>query len=144
VAEKSVRVPEFLREQFEAAQARLESLEDETQKVFRDLVSRGKTSRKELGGLVQKLAKQDWNMEEFRARVTKLSEQGLELAQDWTDRARAEAVERLVDLQQKAISFLGVASREQVEELSRELSKLSRRLGKGRKARKLPQGPVEA
>lgn len=36
----------------------------------------------------------------------------------------------------KAISFLGVASREQVQELSRELDKLARRLERGEKATK--------
>ena len=40
-----------------------------------------------------------------------------------------------MELQAKAISFLGVASREQVEELSKELARLSRKLEKG-KARK--------
>src|SRR5512147_2415063 len=110
VAEKSVKVPEFLREPIEAAQARLEVLEEETQRVLKDLMEKGKTGRREIGGLVQKLSRQDWD--EVRAQLTKLGEHGLELATDWTDRARHEAVERLLDLQARAIAFLGVASRE--------------------------------
>lgn len=141
MAEKSVKVPEFLREPIEAAQARLEVLEEETQRVLKDLMEKGKTGRREIGGLVQKLSRQDWD--EVRAQLTKLGEHGLELATDWTDRARHEAVERLLDLQARAIAFLGVASREQVEDLSRELSRLSKRLEKGRRPRKAPRDGAE-
>lgn len=145
MAEKSVKVPEFLREQLEAAQARLGTLEEETQRVLKDLVQKGKSGGREIGGLVQKLSRQDWNVDEIRSRLVKLSEHGLEVASDWTDRARHEAVERLLELQHRAIAFLGVASREQVEELSRELGRLSRRLEKGKRARKpAPHGGGEA
>lgn len=136
MADKNMKVPEFLREPLEAAQARLETLEEETQRVVKDLVHRGKASRRELTDMVQRLAKQDWTLEELRGRLEKLRTQGKELASDYADRARAEAAGRLLELQSKAISFLGVASREQVEELSRELSRLSRKLEKG-KARKV-------
>jgi polyhydroxyalkanoate synthesis regulator phasin len=136
VAEKSVKVPEFLREPLEAAQARLEMLEGETQRVLKDLVQKGKTGRREIGEMVEKLTKQDWNMEELRSRLAKLRVQGMELASEWGDKARHEALDRLVELHSRAIAFLGVASREQVAELSRELDRLSRRLAKGKKARR--------
>jgi len=132
VAEKSMKVPEFLREPLEAAQARLETLEEETQRVVKDLVHRSKTGRRELSDMVQRLAKQDWTLDDLRGRLEKLRAQGKELATDYADRARAEAAGRLVELQAKAIAFLGVASKEQVEELSRELSRLSRKLEKGK------------
>ena len=132
MAEKNMKVPEFLREPLEAAQARLETLEEETQRVVKDLVHKGKASRRELADMVQRLAKQDWTLDDLRGRLEKLRAQGKELASDYADRARAEAAGRLVELQAKAISFLGVASREQVEELSRELHRLSRKLEKGR------------
>jgi hypothetical protein len=144
VAEKSVKVPEFLKEQFEAAQARLEVLEEETQRVLKDLVEKGKSGRREIGGLVKKLSKQEWNGNEIGARLLELGEHGLELASDWTDRARHEAIDRLLELQHRAIAFLGVASREQVEELSRELGRLSRTLAKERKARKATPPGTEA
>jgi hypothetical protein len=136
VADKSVKFPEFLREPFEAAQARLEALEEETQRVVKDLVAKGRTGRREIGGLVQKLSKQEWTADEIGSRLLKLSEQGMELASDWTDRARHEAVDRLLELQHRVISFLGVASREQVDALSRELSRLAKRLEKDRRAQK--------
>ena len=140
MAEKSVKVPEFLREPLEAAQSRLETLEEETQRVLKELVQRGRAGSRELGELVHRLSKQDWHVDQMRTRVEKrlgkLRAQGIELASEWGDRARSEAVERLAELQHRAISFLGVASRDQVEELSRELERLSRKLEKGRKARR--------
>ena len=39
-------------------------------------------------------------------------------------------------LQGKAVAFLGVATRDQVEELSRELERLARKLEHGQKAKK--------
>jgi hypothetical protein len=136
MAQKTVKVPEFLREPLEAAQLRLENLEEETQRVVKDLVQKSKEGRREIGELVQKLSKQDWTMDELKARVEKLRDQGVELATGYADRARHEAVERLLDLQHKAIAFLGVASKEQVEELSKELGRLTRRLATKGKARK--------
>jgi hypothetical protein len=136
MAEKNVKVPEFLREPLEAAQSRLGTLEEETQRVLKDLMKKGKASSRELAEMLQKLSRQDWNVEQVMGRLKKVRTQGLELATEWTDRARAEAVERLLELQHKAIAFLGVASRDQVEELSRELERLARRLVKGKRARK--------
>jgi polyhydroxyalkanoate synthesis regulator phasin len=141
MAEKnnSMKVPEFLREPLEAAQARLAEFEEEAQKVFRELIEKGKESRKDVADLVQRLSKQDWNMDELRDRVGKLRDQGMERAHELRGRAesfRSEALERLEDLQTKAVAFLGVATREQVEELSRELERLARRLDKGDKSRK--------
>jgi hypothetical protein len=128
----STKVPEFIREPLEAAQARIEAFEVEAQKVLRDLMKR----RKDLADLVQKLSKQDWNTE-LRGRFGKLRDQGRERADELRGRAetfRADAVDRLENLQTKAIAFLGVASREEVLELSRELDKLVRRLEKSGKA----------
>jgi polyhydroxyalkanoate synthesis regulator phasin len=91
------RVPAFLREPLEMAQARIEQFEEEAQRVLRDLMNRG------------------------RGRA---------------ETFRTEALERVVELQGKAIGFLGVASREQVEELSKEIEKLARRLDRADRARK--------
>lgn len=133
MAQKTVKVPEFLREPLEAAQSRLVTIEEETQKALKELVQKGKASSRDISDLVQRLSKQDWNVDQVKGRLGKLRAQGKELATEWSDRARAEAAERLVDLQQKSISFLGVASREQVEELSRELARLARKLEKSAK-----------
>ena len=135
----SVKMPEFLREPLEAAQARLAEFEEEAQKVFKELMQKGKESRKDVADLVQRLSKQDWRMDELKERVTKLRVQGLERASELKDRAesfRAEAVVKLEELQTKAVAFLGVATREQVEEISRELERLARLIDRGGRARK--------
>ena len=140
---KAMRVPEFLREPLEAAQARLEHIEGEAQRVLKDLVERGRAGHKDLEHMVQKLSKQDWTLPEMKHRIEKLREQGVERAAEWRGRAetfRAEAMERFLDLQGRAISFLGVATREQVEDISKELDRLARRIEKGTRTRKAKRG----
>jgi hypothetical protein len=138
---KAAKVPEFLREPLEAAQARLGQLEDEAQRILKDLKHRGRAGRKDLEDMVHRLSKQDWT--EMTKRIEKLREQGVGRASEWRGRAetfRAEAMERVVDLQARAISFLGVATRDQVEELSKELERLAKRIGKGDRARRSKKG----
>lgn len=140
---RAMKVPEFLREPLEAAQARLEQFEEEAQKVLKDLMERGRASRKDFEHMVHRLSKQDWTFPEMKNRIEKLREQGVERAVEWRGRAetfRAEAMERVIDLQGKAIAFLGVASRDQVEEISKELDRLARRIGKAEKARRAKKG----
>lgn len=136
-SEKAGKVPEFLKESLESAQERLEALEGDAQRMLKDLVQKGRESRKEIAALVRRLSKQDWKMDDLRGRFGRLRDQGKERAQELRGKAegfRAEAMERLEDLQSKAITFLGVASREQVEELSAELERLARRLDRPQKA----------
>jgi hypothetical protein len=88
---------------------------------------------------VQKLSKQDWTFPEMKHRIDKLREQGVERAAEWRGKAetfRAEALERVMDLQGRAIAFLGVATRDQVDEISKELDRLARRIEKGEKLRR--------
>ncbi len=114
----SARVEEFIRESVEVAQARLETLEAEAQKIFHEVQAR-----------LQKASKKDWV--EMRERLEQIREVGRERAEEWKGRAqgfRADAVERLETLQEKALKFLGVATREEVAELSREINKIVKRL----------------
>ncbi len=130
---RAVKVPEFLKEPLEAAQARLEQFENDAERVLKDLMDKGRASRKEMEHIVARLSKQDWNLPEVKQRIDKLREQGVERAAEWRGKAetfRAEAVERVVDLQGRAIAFLGVASRDQVEELSKELDRLAKKIAK--------------
>lgn len=136
---RSLKVPEFLREPLEAAQSRLDQLEGEAQRVWKDLMVKGRAGRKDIEQILQRLAKQDWNFPEMKQLVERLREQGAERAAEWRGKAesfRAEALERMVELQGKAVAFLGVATREQVEELSRELERLARRIERGQKGRR--------
>lgn len=144
---KSGKPAEFLRESLEAAQARLEHFEEEAQRLLKDLMDRGRASRRDFEQMVHRISRQDWSLPEVRQRLEKLREQGLERATEWREKAetfRAEALERVMELQGKAVSFLGVASRDQVEELSKEIDRLAKRIeksGKGRRSRRPPRSP---
>jgi len=124
-ARSAAKVQELIRESIEAAQARLETLEDDAQKLLHEVSTR-----------VQKVSKKDWK--EFRGQVEKLRRAGLDAAEEWRDRAqsfRGEAVDRLLELQVRMMKVLGVATREEVEELSKEINKILRRLDEVQKRR---------
>jgi len=136
---RAIRVPAFLKEPLEAAQERLEQFEEEAQRLFKDLMEKGRASRKDLEHIVARLSKQDWTFPELKHRLERLRDQGAERAAGLRGRAeswRTEAMERLSDLQARAVAFLGVASREEVQELSREIDRLAKRFEKGAKARR--------
>lgn len=136
---RSLKFAEFIREPLEAAQARIGHLEGEAQKVWKDLMVKGRAGRKDIEQILQRLARQDWNFPEVRALLDRLREQGAERAAEWRGKAesfRTEALDRLVELQGRAVAFLGVATREQVEELSREMERLARRIERGQKGRR--------
>jgi len=122
-AKGSAKVEGFLRESVEVAQARLEVIEAEAQKLLHEVQTR-----------FQKVSGKDWA--EVKERLDHLREVGMERAEEWKDKAqefRVEAAEKLETLQEKALRFLGVASREEVAELSREINKILKRLDENRK-----------
>ncbi len=117
------RVTEFLKEPLEVANARLEEFEEGAQRILKGLVEKGRATRKDFTNRVQRLSKQEWNL---RARA---------------DSLRADALARIEDLQAKAVNFLGIATREQVKDLSLELERLAKRLEKMRRARRAVKPP---
>jgi len=136
-AKRTITVPEFLKDQLEHAQARLTRLEVTAEKTVKELLEKGKASRKDLESLLSKLSKDD-RVSDLRDRLEKLQKTGAVRAEEFRDRAetfRSEALERIVEFQGKAVKFLGVATREQVEELHRELDRLAKRFEKREKAR---------
>ena len=146
---RATKMADFLREPIEAAQARIGLIEEEAQRVIKDLMVRGRVSKKDIEHIVHRLSKQDWTFPEMKQRLEKLRDQGAERAAEWRGKAesfRAETLERMVDLQGRAVAFLGVATREQVEELAKELDRLSRRLERtertrrAKKAKTTPEG----
>jgi len=140
---RSTKVPEFLREPLVAAQARLEHFEEEAQRVLRDLMDRGRASRKDLEQMVARLSRQDWTFPEMKQRIEKLRDQGVERAAEWRGKAetfRAEALERMIELQARAVAFLGVATRDEVQELSKELDRLAKRIEKDHRGRRTKKG----
>jgi len=132
-------VSELLREPLGAAQARMEHLEEEARRVLEDLMARGRASRRDIEQLLHRFSKQDWSFPEVRQRFEKLRGQGMERAVEWRGKAetfRTEALERVNELQGRAVQFLGAASRDQVNELHRQLDKLARRLDRAEKAKR--------
>jgi vacuolar-type H+-ATPase subunit I/STV1 len=129
-ARQSIKVPEFLKAQLDHAQARIGEIEGSAEKALQELMERGREGRKELTALIGRLSK-DERVAELLGRLDKLQRTGADRAEAWKDRAeslRAEALERVLEVQQKAVSFLGVASRSEVESLHKELDRLAKRL----------------
>ena len=121
----TAKVEGFLRESVEVAQARLEVLEAEAQKLLHEVSTR-----------LQKVSGQDWA--DVRDRIEQFREVGRERAEEWKDRAqefRVDAAEKLESFQVQALKFLGVASREEVAVLSRAISKILKRLDESRKGK---------
>ena len=142
-----LKVPEFLREPLVAAQARIGQIEEEAQRVLKDLVDRGRSSRKDIEEIVHRMSRQDFSLPEVKQRLEKLRDQGAERAAGLRDRAesfRSDAVERMLELQARAVQFLGVATREEVHELSRELERLAKRFEKSARRVKRTKGSGEA
>ncbi len=109
--------------------------------LLKELAKRGKASRKEIEARLEKIvgeAHVDDRLTELRGKLELLQKTGRDRTKMWRGKAdtfRAEALERMVDIQGKIVSFLGVATREQVEELHRELERLAKRIENGHKAR---------
>lgn len=146
-AKRTIKVPEFLNDRLENAKERLTKLEESAEKTVKELIAKGKASRKDLEVLLGKLSKDD-RVTDLRDRLEKLQKTGAVRAEELRDRAetfRTEALDRIVEFQGKAVKFLGVATREQVEELHRELDRLAKRFEKREKARpaKKPTRKVE-
>ena len=145
-ARRASKVPEFLKEQLEQAQSRLGQLEEGAEKALKELVEKGRTSRKELETMLLRISKDD-RVVDLRGRLEKFQRTGAVRAEEWRDKAesfRTEALERILELQGKAVSFLGVASREEVDELHRELDRLAKKFEKGQKARPARKGSKKA
>ena len=145
-ARRASKVPEFLKEQLEQAQSRLGQLEEGAEKALKELVEKGRTSRKELETMLLRISKDD-RVVDLRGRLEKFQRTGAVRAEEWRDKAesfRTEALERILELQGKAVSFLGVASKEEVDELHRELDRLAKKFEKGQKARPARKGSKKA
>lgn len=127
-----MRMPGFLREPIEVAQARLGTFEKDAQRLLKDF-----------SGRVQKEWKQEWP--EMKDRLDRLLAAGRERASEWRGRAehvRADAMDRLMDL----VKLLGVATRDQLEQLSRDVDRVLKRMEKStekprRPARKAHRRP---
>jgi uncharacterized protein YukE len=102
----------FVKEQLEDAQKRFAHLEGEAQKVFDNLAGRARESRKELEVFVQRF-------------------NGFDQLKDRLDQLKGvsgDVQKRLTTVQSKVIESVGVASQAQVSQISRELTRVSKKL----------------
>jgi predicted transcriptional regulator len=108
---------ERFRESLEQAQSRLTNIEEEAQKMVQDVLDRSRASRKEVSNILARL-----NSGELIDPKT---------VKEWQGKAKhvsADLAHRFDELRSRAIAYAGVASREQVEEVARDLDKLSRKI----------------
>jgi hypothetical protein len=109
--------------------------------LFKELSKKGLAGRKEVEAIIEKVvadARMEDRLSAMRGNLEMLQKSGLERTKMWRGKAesfRADALELMLELQGKVVSFLGVATREQVEELQKELERLAKRVGKGQKTR---------
>jgi DnaJ-domain-containing protein 1 len=133
---RGIKVPEFLKDQLAQAQVRFGQLEEGAERTLKDLLARGKASRKDLEALLVRVSADD-RLGQLKGGLEKLQKTGAHQAEALRGKAenfRTEALERIVQFQGKAVKFLGVATREEIEELHRELDRLARKLDLGHKA----------
>ena len=124
----------FVKDSLEQAQARLEAIEKEAEKVLAELKARSKSSRKELSQLVEKFQAGDLFVT-ARTKEKRVQKQLRKRA----NALSGEISDRLAEVQDTVLRFVGVASREQVEELVSELEKISKRLDKIARAKPAPR-----
>ena len=109
--------------------------------LLKELAKKGKAGRKEIEARLERMVGDvhlEARLSELRGKLELLQKTGLKRTEAWRGKAdsfRTEALERMVDIQGKVVSFLGVATREQVEELHHELARLAKRIENGQKAR---------
>jgi uncharacterized protein YoxC len=110
-------IPEQVREGLKAAEERFAEFEKDAERVLNQLIERGRAQRKELGEMIQKVAGD-----------------GKELVGK-AEAVRSDVEQRLQVLQKRVLHVAGVATREQVSRLSRELDKLGKKVEKLAKKR---------
>jgi hypothetical protein len=123
----------FVKESIEQAQVHLGAIEKEATKVLNGLRTKSKSSRRELSSLVEKLQAGDL-FENARDRAQGAEKQ----LKAGAAKFGGELADRLTAVQQSVLHFVGVASRDEVEELVAELEKISRRLAKLTRTDKAP------
>lgn len=112
---KKSGLSEFLRAQAQVVQGRITEFQKEADKLAAELSTRGQHQLKELEKLIQKLE------------GLPIGERSAEIA----ERAKAfgeDFASHFEEFQGKLIGFVGVATRDQVAELAKELKSLSKKI----------------
>jgi len=113
------QVQVFVKEQLEEAQKRILAIEGEAKKALEHLVDRGRESRKELEGVLKRFNAKDMK---FLVKPT------VKQIGKHAEAAGTEMRKRFDVLQSRLIEFSGVASRDQLKELNKELHRLAKKV----------------
>ncbi|MFW6369051.1 MAG: hypothetical protein ACOC0J_00525 [Myxococcota bacterium] len=138
------QVPAFVTNGIESGRSRLAGLEEQAQDLFKDLYSRGNRELEQIRERLPVSALRE------KLPVDELVDRARSVESETRTRAEAlvEDMEgRVHRLQDTILSMIGVASREQVAGLARDLDRLSRRLDRlSRQAKKASsaQAPKKA
>jgi polyhydroxyalkanoate synthesis regulator phasin len=127
MVENETTMSDKLKESLEQAQSRLASFEEEAQRVLIDLVAKGRATRKEVAALIARINAPELLEADY---VKGISGKAKNVGEDMS--------RRVEDVRQRMITLAGVASREQVDDLTRDLEKLSRKLDRLLTASKKP------
>jgi len=103
------RLGEKVKVGFEHVQERLVALEGEAQKVVDNLMRRGRASSKEMASIIGKIKAKELLPIDVKARAMKLGR-------------------RLDEVRSHAIALTGVATKDQVDEIARDLESLKKKL----------------
>lgn len=106
-----------VKESIEQARGRLMDLQAEALKVVQELVEKGKASSKDVTELLQKVGTPDLVDREYLKQLTGKA-RGV----------RREIVDGFEDLRHRVIALAGVATREEVDEIARDLNRLSKKI----------------
>ena len=134
-----LQVPAFVTTSIETGRTRLGAIEEQAQELFNDLRSRG---NKEIESIREKIPVT--NLRE-KIPVEDLVEKARTVESETRDRAESladDAQRRLQGLQDSVLALAGIATRDQVASLARDLDRLSRRLD--RVAKKAKEGAAPA
>ncbi|MDQ3264902.1 MAG: hypothetical protein M3Y59_14740 [Myxococcota bacterium] len=113
---------QFLKGQLVDAQKRFHTLETDAEKALKDLVVRGKESRKDLQGLINRLNTTDLTLN------TVLDNTTVKQISKKAEQAGNQMRKGLDGLQSRLVQASGVASQQQVKELKGELNRLSKKI----------------
>jgi hypothetical protein len=118
--ERNPQVPELLRKPMNAFQTRVETLEVGARRGLGDLLQQGNAGLHELDVFLERVAREDWTVGGMRRRIHALRSRA--------ENARTHALRRFDEMPGAAVSALAGVSRARVQDLSRGLAAIARRI----------------
>ncbi|HYG69517.1 MAG TPA: hypothetical protein VD838_17720 [Anaeromyxobacteraceae bacterium] len=132
--EHRTQVPEFLRKPMTAIQTRVDALEVEARRGLGDLLQHGSAGLQELDQFLDRVAREDWTMAGVRRRIQTLRSRA--------ENAGTSALRRFDEMPGAAVAAIASASRARVQDLSRGLSAIARRIEVPAPAEATPARPA--